>query len=855
MSEVSEYVRVVSDTEAVPVAPESPALVTGYEPDRFQKFAIAAIEAGDNVLCLAKTGSGKTFIGEYQIAKSLSRGGRVFYTTPIKSLSNQKFHDLKKLFPDASVGIMTGDIKFRPDAQIIVMTTEILRNLLFKKGTVTEKVGASALVSMDGLDSVVFDEVHYINDPDRGHVWEETMILLPASVKLILLSATLSSPYNFARWLGESKKVRVWLISTLWRAVPLEHCVLSGVDGSMRPLVIYDSREQFHDNVYRDWLAGKGAALLAHDKFKDKVRNAWASGHEGPVSGKTRPKAYEHQMNECLEYLDNHAALPAIFFVFSRVGCEKLADKITGNFLDSSDSALVARVWDFHLSRFKDSLEKSSQYHTLRELAMRGIAFHHSGLLPFLKEILEVLFSKGLIKVLMATETFAVGINMPTKTVVFTALSKFTEGTIRPLRSAEYIQMAGRAGRRGKDDRGLVIYLPQKEPAELYEMRQILTGRAATFGSRMNFHYNFVLKALPKDAAQPEAQLEAPPSASQEAGPSSKSLIENSYWWSLLQDDIAGSKKEVAASNESLALKRSLLTDSEVDACRLKEELEQKLIGLQNAKKKAVQRELETWRSEHKESQWNPVLARYKAWCEAGVEANNCERRLASLLNEQTVPQIHLRNLFLEECGYVGEAFQAKDFQAKPDTKSFHLTSKGVLASEVNEGHPFLMTELYLRLSSSPLSFRAEELLIILAVFLGEQGKDDEKNKHPQDLGIPQPLRNEIVRIGEDAQSFYKRELAFGLPDDLKFWTLSTEWVEPVAMWVTDEPLLPSVAAEFGIFEGNLQKALMKLMGLVEEFRALATLSNNIEMLAVLEGAQQIVLRDVVVAESLYLRI
>jgi hypothetical protein len=519
-------------------------------------------------------------------------------------------------------------------------------------------------------------------------------------------------------------------------------------------------------------------------------------------------------------------------------------------------------------------LEKSSQYHTLRELAMRGIAFHHSGLLPFLKEILEVLFSKGLIKVLMATETFAVGINMPTKTVVFTALSKFTEGMIRPLRSAEYIQMAGRAGRRGKDDRGLVIYLPQKEPAELYEMRQILTGRAATFGSRLNFHYDFVLKALPKDndfvlKALPNAQLEVLLSASQEAGPSSKSLIENSYWWSLLQDDIAGSKKEVAASNESLALKRSLLTDSEVDACRLKEELEQKLVGLQNAKKKAVQRELETWRSEHKESQWNPVLVRYKSWCEAGVDASNCERRLASLLNEQTVPQIHLRNLFLEECGYVGEAFQVenvqpKAFQAKPEaeasqtkpeTKSFHLTSKGVLASEVNEGHPFLMTELYLRLSSSPLSFRAEELLIILAVFLGEQGKDDEKNKHPQDLEIPQPLRNEIVRIGEDAQSFYKRELAFGLPDDLKFWTLSTEWVEPVAMWVTDEPLLPSVAAEFGIFEGNLQKALMKLMGLVEEFRALATLSNNIEMLAVLEGAQQIVLRDVVVAESLYLRI
>jgi antiviral helicase SKI2 len=266
---MSDFVRVVTDSEPVPEPPSSPALSTGFEPDRFQKFAIAAIEAGENVLVTAKTGSGKTFVGEYQIAKSIQRGGRIFYTTPVKSLSNQKFNDLKKLFPDTSVGIMTGDIKFRPDAQIIVMTTEILRNLLFKKGTSTESVGTTALLSLDGLDAVIFDEVHYINDVDRGHVWEETLILLPPAIKLILLSATLSSPFGFARWLGESKKVRVWLISTLWRAVPLQHCVLSNT-GEQR--MIYDSKEVFHGDVYARWLAERDGALLSHDKFKDKVR-------------------------------------------------------------------------------------------------------------------------------------------------------------------------------------------------------------------------------------------------------------------------------------------------------------------------------------------------------------------------------------------------------------------------------------------------------------------------------------------------------------------------------------------------------------------------------------------------------
>jgi superfamily II RNA helicase len=808
----SAFVRVVTDTEAVPSPPPQPALVTGYEPDRFQKFAIEAIEAGENVLVTAKTGSGKTFVGEYQIAKSLARGGRIFYTTPIKSLTNQKFHDLKKLFPEASVGIMTGDIKFRPDAQIIVMTTEILRNLLFKRGTATEKIGIGALMTLDGLDSVVFDEVHYINDPDRGHVWEETLMLLPTTVKLILLSATLSSPYGFAEWLGELKKVRVWLISTLWRAVPLEHCVMA--EG--RPLMIYDAKEHFHETVYREWFAGKGAALLAHDKFKEKVQQVKKGGFDGPVAGKTRPKSFEHQLNECLEYLDTRGCLPAIFFVFSRAGCEKLADKITGNFLDSSDAAAVANIWDFHLSRYKDSLEKSPQYHTLRTLAMRGIAFHHSGLLPFLKEILEVLFSKGYIKVLMATETFAVGINMPTKTVVFTALEKFTDGSLRLLRSAEYTQMAGRAGRRGKDDRGLVIYLPQRDPADLFEVRQILTGRAASFGSRMNFHYDFVLRT--KDT---------------------RALIEMSYWWTLLLKEVQRSKSEVSDAIATLQQKRSLLTAEDMEECQKKEELELRVASLHNAKKKAAQRELVSWQAEHKESKWNPIFDRYKMVCEASRTVTSLQGVVEQLEQEQEVPQVRLRQRVLSEYEYVDSAFQ--------------LTPKGLLASEVNEGHPFLTTELFLRLEGKAAAWSLTELLTILAIFLGDSPSEDAPPI--SELSVKGSVRAELARIADDARLGYEREKAHGLPDDLAFWTLTSEWVEPVAAWVGGETMLPAVAAEFGLFEGNLQRALMKLMGLVEEFRAMATLRADIGWLGLLEGAQMVVLRDVVVAESLYLRI
>lgn len=827
------YVRIVGADEALPEPPATYALSTGYEPDRFQKFAIAAIEAGENVLVTAKTGSGKTFVGEYQIAKSLARGGRVFYTTPIKSLSNQKFHDLKKLFPEASVGIMTGDIKFRPDAQIIVMTTEILRNLLFKQGTATAHIGVTALMSLDDLDAVVFDEVHYINDPDRGHVWEETLMLLPPTVKLILLSATLSHPEDFAGWLGNSKQRRVWLISTLWRAVPLEHCVIGNGPHGLAPLVIYDAKEQFAEQVYKGWLQGRSDLLLAADKFKEKVRSVKAGGHEGAVQGKARPKAFEHQMNELLEWLDTHAALPAIFFVFSRAGCERLAGLVSASFIDSSDAATVAHIWDFHLSRYRTALEKSGQYHELRTLAMRGIAYHHSGLLPFLKEILEILFNKGLIKVLFATETFAVGINMPTKTVVFTALEKFTDGSMRPLKSSEYVQMAGRAGRRGKDTKGLVIYLPQREPVDLYTLRQMLCGKAATFGSRMTFHYDFVLKVLGQAPAQAQDQTQAAD------GPApGHQLIEKSYWYALQRKELESIRREIALSEKLAEDKRVLLGDA-LAVCEKREELEARIATTQNAKKKAAQRELEAFVREEPKG-FADIRKRYLEYKESSATCARLTRLLYEVDCETSVPSVLQRLRILEEYGYVSGR---------------QLTLRGKMASEINEGHLVLTTELYARVRECSKSWCLADFLTVLAIFLGDAHQDSDRTIPLAQLRVSPQIHKEFDAVFMDAKIGCQREERVGLRGDPDFWSLSTEWVEPIQSWVTTDDILPVVAAQAGQGEGTFQKMLLKLMGLVEEVRGLATLCGDVEWLEILEPAQQILLRDTVVAESLYLRL
>ena len=846
---MSEFVRVVTAEEAVPAPPASPALVTGYEPDRFQKFAIDAIERGENVLVTAKTGSGKTFVGEYQIAKSLQRGGRVFYTTPVKSLSNQKFHDLKVLFPQATVGIMTGDIKFCPDADIIVMTTEILRNLLFKRGTATENVGTTAMLSLEGLDSVVFDEVHYINDEDRGHVWEECLILLPPEIKLILLSATLSSPYGFAKWLGESKKVRVWLISTLWRAVPLEHCIL---DSEYVPKVLYDSKEQFHENVYRSWLSARDSTLLAHDKFKEKVKAAKAAGHEGPVSGKVRPKSFEHDMNLCLGNLNEKGNLPAIVFVFSRAGCEKLAKKVEHTFIDSSDAAAVAHIWSFHLGRYKELLT-SPQAIALKELAMRGIAYHHSGLLPFLKEILEILFSRGLCKVLFATETFAVGINMPTKTVIFTALEKFTDGGERLLKTSEYTQMAGRAGRRGKDDRGLVIYLPQREPISVSEMRQVIAGKSASFASRMNFRYEFLLKMMNAEekaaAADPHGMGRMVPQEGEKSTKriTERQLIQKSYWHALEQEYLEGLKKEV--SSLEAALEAAPLSAEEVAECEKYLEIQLRISQTQNSKKKAAQRELASWVSEHKDAVWGPILASYDKQKELYRKKGLCQeevRRTMDVLwpaddaTSCNIPTVLARRRLMEEFGYVGDG----------------LTYMGRLASEVNEGHPFLMAELFSNQTTTLSPLSVNQLLVVLALFIGEGREENLFTTHSISyLDVSKEVSNVLSHLDDARLDVLRLEKKHGIAYDPKFWDLSTEWLAPISDWVNSDESVAQIAARHEMFEGNVQKALMKLNGLLEEFQAMATMSENVDWLVKLEEARPLVLRDIVISESLYLRI
>lgn len=771
---------------------QAPEVETNYTfpLDPFQKCAIAAIQANENVLVTAKTGSGKTLVGEYQIEYSLKKGGRVFYTTPIKSLSNQKFHDLKQLYSN-KVGIMTGDIKFMPQADVVVMTTEILRNLLFKIGSSTEEVGSTASLSLDGVDAVVFDEVHYFNDPARGKVWEECLILLPPHIRLVLLSATIDSPSVFAQWIGEMKQTPIHLISTQYRVVPLEHRV--------RDTLVMDERDRFHKDAYTGYLKYLKNLDDANRKHSEAVKARVAD--DPVVTREIRSTGFLHQMNDMIDTLNTENKLPAMFFVFSRKNCETYAAKVTSTLIDSSAGSAIKNIVAFHLSRYPD-IKTLPQYHGLHDLLLKGVAFHHSGMLPVLKEIVEMLFSRGLLRVLFATETFAVGINMPTKTVIFTSYRKYDDARngLRMLRTDEYIQMAGRAGRRGKDTRGFVYYLPDRKPEILEDVQTMMTGKQQSLESRMDFHYDFLLKCL------------------QSGTTSWLGLVKQSYWYVQRQ-------QELVAEREELAHLQTKYQGLDVTVFELRDTYETQIRLTQNAERKKTQQMLDSWKNKHVGPKWE---AGWKEFKEFKKNREAIARIQTTIETLETIEVPFLANL--QNLGYAtGET----------------LTEMGVLASEINEGNPLVISKMFTRGFGLPRS----ELVALLSCFV--EGEKTEDPITVASLVVPDTLKDALLAVHTIAQDLYAHENPKSAPE---YWTIHNYWPEIVYNWMQGSEM-GHLCAQYEVYEGNFMKAILKTANIVDEWVTLATLSQNLGVLETLREIRTDLVRGLVVPDSLYLRL
>ncbi len=536
-----------------------------FELDDFQKKAIAALNANKSVVICAPTGSGKTLIGEYAIHRALSRGKRVFYTTPLKALSNQKFRDFQSQFAQQDpklVGLITGDILINPDAAVVVMTTEIFRNMLYE--TPVGQVGTS----LQSVDAVVLDECHYLGDRFRGTVWEESIIYCPPDIQLVALSATIGNPEELTDWMslvrsenGKNKQYSCELINSDFRPIPLRFWFCT------------------RDNIY-PLLDSKQVKL--NPKLKSLLPKQ--EGKKRRLKAKDCPR-----ISQVLEHLKNRDMLPAIYIIFSRQGCDRAVQQLDYlvlvteaesqqieqillqfflfnnpdlqqaliEYYNTTDSSLKALIQDYladnpnaEANFFNYLNENPNQRYLLWQFLteqsqvikieqveplLRGIASHHAGLLPAWKELVEKLFELGLVKVVFATATLAAGINMPARTTVISALSKRTSEGHSMLSPSEFLQIAGRAGRRGKDQMGYVVTI--QSPFEgAKEAAFLATSGAEDLRSRFTPSYGMVLNLLQKHTIT-----------------EAKELLEKSFAEYLAQKKLAPEQQAIADITTNLA--------------------------------------------------------------------------------------------------------------------------------------------------------------------------------------------------------------------------------------------------------------------------------------------------------------
>ncbi|MEI6631671.1 MAG: DEAD/DEAH box helicase [bacterium] len=406
--------------------------------DPFQQEAIDYINQGLSVIVSAPTGAGKTVIAEHVISNSLKSGERVIYTAPIKALSNQKFRDFQKEYTDA-IGILTGDVSLNPDAPVLIMTTEILRNKILDEPQ-----------SLNEYSWVIFDEVHYIDNPERGTVWEESLIFLPRHMNILCLSATIPNIKQLAEWVSKIHEKPVKTVIEEKRPVPLHF--------------LFQYQNEVLDNINKLKRMSLGRA---------------------------------NRISTLINYIRQNEGLPCIYFVFGRRRAEELAQELYGyNFLTNKEKAQITSLYDDLCLRFdlKDDLTAQEMY----ALIQRGVAYHHAGMLPTLKEVIERLFTSKLLKVIFTTETFALGINMPSRSVIFDDLRKFYGHYMRNLKTRDFYQMAGRAGRRGMDKEGFVYCRINPRRISYEEVNRTIYGGPEEVRSQLNTSYATILSLYQK---------------------------------------------------------------------------------------------------------------------------------------------------------------------------------------------------------------------------------------------------------------------------------------------------------------------------------------------------------------------
>lgn len=771
-----------------------------YTLDDFQKHAVRSVEQDHHVIVTAHTGCGKTSVAEYAIERAVAMGKRAIYATPIKALSNQIFKDLRRKY-SWDVGIRTGDIEINPDAQVVVMTTEILRNELFRDMSYAER-----------LKVAVFDEVHWVKDHDRGHVWEETIVKMPSHVQMVMLSATIPDADKFGEWVSDIKNHPVDLIPTSHRVVPLTHYIMG--------------RDKLHEIM-----DNKG-------RFSHEAVNIAASNFDFKPT----------KLDEYIKRLHTIDALPAFFFCFSRDRCETYANSIAVSLIDGKTSTEIGNLFDRNIKKFGTRYDGMRQAEEVKKLLMKGVCYHHSGLLHVLKEIIEIIFSQGLIKILFVTETFAAGVNMPARTVVFTGLQK-PDGSksrgdgppgLRYLHPEEYSQMAGRAGRRGLDTKGTVIILPfhPKESLDSHLLSAVMTGKMADIVSRFKIDYNLVLKVLQSNVVAEGAMSLTKFARNSLLSRQATGFIE------LLESEI----KELRDKLESV--KYSHATIQDVDSVVSQYYHAKNAPGKHNKVIKKIEKDIAKLSLAEQKKIYD-TLRDHNVYSET-------ENKLRCAIDDLDYQRNYIENTiyallqFLYNEGYINTLHPSEGAGAgacASASENFvylreNLTIKGLIACEISECNSLVLTEMITDGYFNDMT--TAEIMSLLGMFIDERETDRPFEWTPS-------VSSGVKKVHHLVEILQRKEDKAGLADIGTDWNIYEECVDLAYVWAKGATV-GDIYKITDMHEGNFVKAMLKLRKICESVIKSCDLTHNNMLRKKLENYEELLVRSIVTPESLYVK-
>ncbi len=833
---MSSYFQLFDKTNVHKINNEEKYHKFPYTLDDFQEEGMYRIHNNENVLVTAHTGSGKTTFALYGISQALARNQKVIYTSPIKSLSNQKYAEFKGLYGAHNVGILTGDIKMNPEAPCLIMTTEVLRNMLYKNDN-------DSIKYIESVGIVIFDEVHYINDKDRGKVWEEVLILLPKNVILIMLSATIEGAEEFASWIGKIKERNTMLIPTSHRVVPLNHYVLNYENA----LIEYKSymqakqREKMDKKNKKNDEDENNMEDIVYDNSNFNLKSCnWATmimdEKNNVVNVSSIRKSYKKyelrdMINTVIHQLHINNMTPALFFVFSRNQCEKLTSNISIHLIDHKTRSSIIDTFNKYMLPYREVYEQLPMYHSLYDLLLKGVAYHHSGMVPILKEIVEILFGMGLIKVLIATETFAVGVNMPTKTVLFPSLEKYDNNGLRYLNHAEYMQMSGRAGRRGLDKIGNVLILPSMNLPDDNMLNGILNGKSPKVESKFVPTYQFVLKHIYSTYQDNNNKVQI------------NNFLENTYYMD------GHSKNVLSTLNQKMELEKAYnaIVDVKIDTKDLAEynRLYEKLNGnaglgaffvMKEKDKKKMMKDMETITKKYNNPSFDTLYEKHIQKEKLRNEMIQLERNMDAS-SSFLFQNIEKMKVILQEHQYLNEEKK--------------LTKKGIVGMVINECNELLFGYLINNYGSNQ-EITFEMWIALFSLFIEDKKNDDEVLL--SDYEVPQLVKNIVKDLEIVANDFCNEELKMKINLENKYF-LNYEYMEIMYKWATGLSYCKCIEnSNNKIFDGNFVKAVLRIQNIVDDVKNICKMIENMDLLLKLENAKVPLIRDIAQINSLYIK-